>query len=159
MKELTSVPPKPPKGNPGIHSQEQILCEGGKKVALLVAGVAHQKFGEALEEQQEITAAISDIIIEAFAMESVVLRAGKILARFGPDKAKPASKMSRLLVNSGVDRVEKRGRDALAAISTGEELKLQMVALQRLLARDSMDMIGLRREIARHVISEGKYLV
>jgi len=135
------------------------LREGAKKAARLVAGVAFQKFGERISDQQEHVAAISDIIMEAFAMESVVLRTQKILTRSGAAAAAHSSRMARLLVHSRVDWVAKHGRDALAASSTGDSLRTQLAALNRFLARDPVDVIGLRREIAAHVISQGKYLV
>jgi len=124
-----------------------------------VAGMAHQKHAEKFAEQQEVVAAISDIIMEAFAMESAVLRAEKMAARAGIEKAAFASQMARLLVHSRIVAVEHRARTALAALSTGDALRAQLIATQRLLERDPVDVIALRREIAKWVVSQGKYLV
>ncbi|HEX6545116.1 MAG TPA: acyl-CoA dehydrogenase family protein, partial [Bryobacteraceae bacterium] len=44
--------------------------ENSKKVVLLVLGIAYQKFGAELENQQEILAAISDCMMVIFAWES-----------------------------------------------------------------------------------------
>ena len=55
--------------------------ENAKKVGLLVLGVAYQKYMTALEEQQEVLAGITDIAMNAFAMESVLLRTQKLASR------------------------------------------------------------------------------
>ena len=150
---------KPESGSEGCLSEERRLVDGVKKTALLVAGIAHQKHAEKFAEQQEVVAAISDIIMEAFAMESAVLRAEKMAARAGIEKAAFASQMARLLVHSRIVAVEHRARTALAALSTGDALRAQLIATQRLLERDPVDVIALRREIAKWVVSQGKYLV
>src|ERR1700687_3136031 len=53
---------------------ESSLVDGAKKIALLTLGVAQQKYGAKLEQQQEIILNISDIIMEILAMESGLLR-------------------------------------------------------------------------------------
>ncbi|MBI2818586.1 MAG: acyl-CoA dehydrogenase family protein [Acidobacteria bacterium] len=159
MRELLSGSWVPAEGDEGLLSQEKRLIEGIKKLGLLVAGMAHQKFGDQLADQQEVVAAISDIIMEAFAMESVQLRAQKMADRIGGERAEHAARMARLLVHARLDWVKQRGRNALTAISTGDILSVQLTALNRLLAREPVDVISLRREIARRVISQGKYLV
>ena len=49
-----------------------------KKIALLLMGVAYQKYLTELEKQQEVLAGITDVVMECFAMESVLLRARKL---------------------------------------------------------------------------------
>src|SRR6202167_3293329 len=51
------------------------LVDNAKKTALFALGVAYQKYGAALEDQQEVLASITDIAMNAFVMESVELRA------------------------------------------------------------------------------------
>ena len=150
---------KPESGSAGCLPEERRLVDGVKKTALLVVGIAHQKYAEKFAEQQEVVAAISDIIMEAFAMESAVLRAEKMAARAGIEQAAFASQMARLLVHSRIDPVAQRARTALAAVSNRDALRAQLVATQRLLERDPVDVIELRREIAKWVVSQGKYLV
>src|ERR1700722_10023515 len=59
-------------GGPAVGSgtiEDARLVENAKKTALFALGVAYQKFGAALEEQQEVLASITDIAMNAFAME------------------------------------------------------------------------------------------
>ena len=126
---------------------------------MLLAGLAYQKYANALAEQQEILAAIADIVMEAFALESAVLRSEKIAAREGEERAVHAVRMTRLLVHSRMDVVDQRARTALAAISSGETLRAQGSALQQFTQREPVDTISLRRQIAAQVIAQGKYVV
>ena len=148
---------------------EKRLVAAVKKTALLVAGVAYQKFADSLADQQEITAAISDIVMEAFATESALLRAGKMAARSGvqpipdsgpqtvDDKTAHVLAMTRLFLHSRMDWVEQRARTVLAGAVTGDALRRQLATLQQVTRRDAVDTIALRRQIAARVIRKGKY--
>src|SRR5216684_1600172 len=57
---------------------ELSLVQNAKKIVLLTLGVAHEKYGAQLEQQQEIIMNLSDIIMEVFAMESALLRSRKL---------------------------------------------------------------------------------
>ena len=46
-----------------------------KKVVLLIAGSAMQRYGEKLQDEQEVLSYIADIVINTYAAESAVLRA------------------------------------------------------------------------------------
>ena len=61
----------------GTLAAERKLVENAKKLAMLVAGAASQKYMQKLADQQEIMGAIADMVIEAFAMDSALLRARK----------------------------------------------------------------------------------
>ena len=50
-------------------------CEAFKKVALMALGLAMQRYGEDIAEQQEVLIAIADIVIAAACAESALLRA------------------------------------------------------------------------------------
>src|SRR6266404_673612 len=58
------------------------MVANAKKVGLFALGVAYQKYMTAIEEQQEVVANITDILMNAYAIESATLRAQKI-ARSG----------------------------------------------------------------------------
>jgi len=143
-------------------AEENRLVAATKKAALAVAGAAYMKFQGQLAEQQEVIAAISDIVMEAFAMESAVLRAHKCAHRSGPsgeDRAAHAARMARLFVHTRLDLVESRVRTALTAIASGDTLRAYLKALGALLRRDPVDVIALRRQIAAQLIQQGKYFV
>ena len=71
----------------GALAAERKLVENAKKLAMLVAGAASQKYMQKLADQQEVMGAIADMVIEAFAMDSALLRARKYVAANGEAKA------------------------------------------------------------------------
>src|SRR5207249_6141519 len=50
------------------------LLVNAKRLALFIAGVAYQRYGDKLTEEQEIVASLSDMIIDIYLAESGLLR-------------------------------------------------------------------------------------
>ena len=67
----------------GPLAAERTLVGNAKKIGLLLAGAAVQKYMAAIGQQQEIFSAIADMVIEIYAMESAVLRTQKLIERQG----------------------------------------------------------------------------
>lgn len=128
-----------------------------KKAALFAAGVAVQKYLEAIEEQQEVLAAIADLVIETFAMESGLLRALKAVRRDGPDGAALKVAMIRTYVNDAMPRVEALARTVLAAAEEGDTLRTELAGLRRLLRYTPVNTVTLRRQIAERLVAQGQY--
>src|SRR5271167_1563356 len=61
----------------GTLAAERKLVENAKKLSMLIAGAASQKYMQKLADQQEIMGGIADMVIETFAMDSALLRARK----------------------------------------------------------------------------------
>jgi hypothetical protein len=152
-KEILDLAPS--EENPDTLQGARVLLGGAKKLILLLSGIAYQKFGEGLIDQQEVLAAISDLIIETYLGESAVLRALKLRARSSKDGT-PAD-MALVFVNDSVNRMEARARGALAAISSGDELKTQLGFVRRLLRWTPLNTVALRRRIATRLSETGTY--
>jgi alkylation response protein AidB-like acyl-CoA dehydrogenase len=141
----------------GTLEKEKKLVSMAKKIGLLAAGAATQKYMEKLAGQQELVALISDIIIEVFAMESAVLRSLKKVEKEGEEKSGVQVAVTRVYVNDAFTRVEWMAKQIFAAIAEGEELRTQLMALKRLAKNTPINTIALRREIADSVIPLGRY--
>src|SRR5499427_2822560 len=63
-----------------LLATEQKLAQNAKKVALMTLGTAAQKYMMGLAEQQEILIGVADIIMDAYAMETAILRTLKMAA-------------------------------------------------------------------------------
>ena len=72
----------------GTLAAERKLVENAKKLSMLVAGAASQKYMQKLADQQEIMGAIADMVIESFAMDSCLLRARKYVEANGEGKSR-----------------------------------------------------------------------
>lgn len=68
-------------------AQELYLVKNAKKIAVLAAGAAAQRFGAKLDAEQEILVNIANIANQLYAMESAVIRTQKAIARDGEEKA------------------------------------------------------------------------
>src|SRR5208283_4078825 len=62
-------------------AEETSLVQGAKKVVLLVAGSAVQRYMLALEHEQEVIGVISNLVMAVYAMESALLRTRKNLVK------------------------------------------------------------------------------
>ena len=173
MPAAMRVMQEPPGGSPpggltqsqaapsGPLATERSLVEGAKKATLLAASLAYQKYSATIADQQEVLAAIADMVMEVFAMESVVLRAEKIAAHLQSQNASAtnALKMARLVVHTRMETIEQRALMVFAAVSAGGKMPAQQAVLARLVGRDLVDTIGLRRDVAARVIEQSKYSV
>ena len=141
----------------GVLAEEIRLVGMVKKAALFAAGVAVQKYLETIEEQQEVLAAISDLIIETFAMESGLLRALKAAQRDGEEAAATKIAMIRTYINDAVPRVDASAKTVLAAVEEGDTLRTELAGLRRLLRYTPVNSVALRRQIAERQIAQGRY--
>lgn len=136
--------------------EETKLVTNAKKIALLTVGVAYQKFMAALEEQQEIVANLTDIAMNVFAMESVLLRTRK-LATHG--KGETAREMCSVFLHEALELVESAARAVLAASSEGDALRTNLAVLKRFAKCEPVNAIGLRRSIAGRLLQAERYTV
>ena len=132
------------------------LVSNAKKVALFVLGVAFQKYLAALEEQQEILAAITDISMNVFAMESVLLRTEKLVAR---GKGEVARDMTAVFLREAIETIESAARAVLAASSDGDALRTNLAILKRFTKFEPVNAIVLRRQIAARLLEADRYTV
>jgi alkylation response protein AidB-like acyl-CoA dehydrogenase len=154
--ELLTLRPKVEMDNGKLALQKEMV-EMSKKIALLVAGAAVQKYMMRLTDEQEILGSISDMVIEVFAMESALLRAMKSEEKLGDERSQIQKAMVKVYVNDAFDRVEGFAKQALSAIAEGDTLRTQLSALKKLTRFTPVNTIALRREIADFVIKMGKY--
>ncbi len=154
--ELLTLRPKVETDDENLTLQKEMV-EMSKKIGLLVAGAAVQKYMMKLAEEQEVLGSISDIVIEVFAMESALLRAMKTMEKSNDEKPQIQKKMVKVYVNDAFDRVERFAKQTLAAIAEGDTLRTQLSALKKLTRFIPVNAVALRREIADHVIKMGRY--
>jgi len=141
----------------GPLAAEHKMLASAKKLALFAAGAASQKYGQGLAEQQEIMGALADCIMEVYALESCLLRAGKLLATRGAAAGKQAVAMTQYYAVKSVQIVELAARKVIGAAAEGDMLRTQVAILRRLANYEPADSIALGRQIARHVLSAGRY--
>ena len=154
--ELTAMPTM---GVPddGFLAPESRMLDGAKKVAVASIGIAAQKFGQDLQDQQEVLSHFADITIQVYALESALLRAQKKAAAVGPDKAALQGDAVRCFAQDAMDRIEASGRRVLAAVEEGDTLRAYLAALKRFTKRDIFNTVAPRRRIADAALEAGPY--
>ena len=135
---------------PDSGDEETRLVANAKKIGLLTMGLAYQKFAMDLEKQQEVLMGIADIVMEIYAMESVLLRTRKNGA---------GAEMSAVFLRDAMARVETSARTILAACSEGDSLRTNMAVLRRFAKYEPVNAIDLRRKIAHNLLAAERYLV
>lgn len=143
----------------GALAAERTLVGNAKKAGLMLAGAASQKYMMALSDQQEILAALADIIIEVYAMDSVVLRTQKLIQRHGESKSQHAIAMTQVSLAVSMNRIEATAKKVLAAVAEGDMLRTQLVILRRLFKYEPFNTIALTQQIAHRIIEAEKYVV
>jgi alkylation response protein AidB-like acyl-CoA dehydrogenase len=151
QRELASLPPSD--APLGLLAAETRAVAEGKKLALLVAGAAFQRFGDDLPHQQEVLAVVSDMVLDLYLAESALLRCRRL--------ADPAedwrAAATTLFVNDMVGRLEAGTRTVAAALAVGDELRAQLAALRRFTRWTPVDTISLRRQVADAVLARDGY--
>jgi len=137
---------------------ERKLAANAKKVALMLLGLSAQKFREALQEQQMVLSWTSDVIIDAYLMDSVIGRAAKLIARDGEEKHRAAIDAARLYSHDAIQRIDTAARNALAAITDGDELRTLMAALRRFTKQEPLNTAAIRESLADRVVEAGGYI-
>lgn len=140
-----------------LLDRERRAVRNIKKIGLLAAGLALQKYMTAIEEEQEIMSMLSDIVMEAWAAESALLRTLKMADSIGKDKAQFYVLMTQLYINDAIGRVEERAKNVMAAISDGDMLRTNLAALKRFLKFPPLNTIEIRRKIADKMLESNSY--
>jgi alkylation response protein AidB-like acyl-CoA dehydrogenase len=143
----------------GPLAEERKLVGQAKKLGLFAAGSATQKYMQAIQDQQEVMGAIADMTIEAYAMESAVLRASKIAETKGEAAAALPIAMTRVYLTQAMEKVESAAKKVIAAVADGDMLRTQLAILRRLAKYEPFNTIELRQQIAQKMIERGKYVV
>jgi alkylation response protein AidB-like acyl-CoA dehydrogenase len=141
----------------GVLAAEATVVANCKKIFLQSAGGAVQKYREKLADEQELVAALSNIVMEIYAMESSLLRAQKAANGKGQTAAQPMIDAARVFISDAAERVEHEAKRAIAVLHEGDMLTTQMSVLKRFAKRAPVDTIALRRNVAGAVQSQDRY--
>ncbi|HEY5688883.1 MAG TPA: acyl-CoA dehydrogenase family protein [Yeosuana sp.] len=156
--ELMGIPSFETPDYSELFSEEKDMIAKLKKIFLMVAGAAVQKFGPDLDSHQQLLIAASDILIEIYMAESAILRTEKNAKRFGEEAQKVQIAMAKLYLYNAVSIVEKNGKESIISFAEGDEQRMLLMGLKRFVKYTNYpDIVDLRRDIAEKVKAENKY--
>lgn len=157
QEELMMMMPEEPGDEP--LAQEKYLVRNAKKIGLLAAGLAAQKFGKALEKEQEVLANIADITSFVYAMESVVLRTEKAIAKDGVEKSSQKLLYTQIFCQEAFNQIEAIAKETLVAVEQGDTLRMMLSSLRKFTRHTPINVIVKKREAADTVIAAERYIV
>ncbi|TPN85105.1 acyl-CoA dehydrogenase family protein [Aquimarina algicola] len=158
--ELTGIPSFDTPDYSELFSEEKEIIAKLKKVFLMVAGSAVQKFGPQLEEHQQLLMAAADILIEIYMAESTILRTEKNAKRFGEASQETQIAMSQLYLYNAVDIITKRGKEAIVSFAEGDEQRMMLMGLKRFTKyANQPNVVQLRTKIADKIAEENGYFI
>jgi hypothetical protein len=128
--------------------------DGFKDAARILIGRAAARHGDRLSSEQEVSLLVADVILEAFAAESVALRAAQ--ARGGAAAALHAD-VAHLYVHEAALRVHAAARTALPAIEP-EGAPAAVETLVALVPVPGGNVIAAQRRIADAVTAVPRYI-
>jgi alkylation response protein AidB-like acyl-CoA dehydrogenase len=155
--EIMSPAMPPADDADGVLVGERRACGVFKKVVLLVAGTAMQRYGVKIEQEQEVLTFLADLVIDAYTAESAVLRAIAASQQKAQDAALHADAAA-VFTHEAAGRIELNARAALAAMAEGDVLRTQLAALRRLLKVTPANTVAMRRRLAEATVARGAYL-
>ena len=127
-----------------------------KKVFLMIAGTAFQKYGQELDKHQQSLLGLSDMMIEIYFSESTTLRVIKNINR-GMDMTHQMD-MAKLYVFEATEIVIKKSKEIIGNIAEDTAQVNLLKSVHRLCRYTNLpDVIGLKNRIADKVIAENKY--
>ena len=140
-----------------LFSREKKAVAGMKKAILMTAGAAVQKLMMKIQDEQEILMNIADMAIETFIAESALLRIMKMSDKQGEAVSSLQIDMMHCYLNDAVDKVNKAGKEAINAFTSGDEQRMMLLGIKRFTKTDPFNSKDARRRIADKLSAENKY--
>ena len=154
--ELTAPPTLPTPSAEPLGEQAAAVA-AFKKTAVMVLGLAMQRYGKQLSDEQEVLSSAADILIDAYAAESAVARARQA-AGDAPRTAALQAGAACVQVDGAAVRIEGAARAALAAMAEGDTLRMQLAGLRRLLKVTPVNAVAMRRRLSDALVDRAGYI-
>ncbi len=136
---------------------EKAVVANIKKIFLVVAGAAVQKYGEKMKDEQEVLLALADVAIQVFAAECALLRAEKSGPAASESKRALMLAAVKTFTFSAVEKVGTAARRAAFYVAEGDSATMLLGGIRRLAKYDASGLLEAKRRLAAAVLAEEKY--
>jgi hypothetical protein len=155
--ELTSIPDFSQEVEEGIFVKEKKLLANFKKIGLMIAGAAVQKYMQKLGDEQEILMNLADMLVEGYAAESTILRVEKLMKLRGEENCQIQKEMAMIYLYRALDKISNAGREAIYSFAEGDEMRMMLLGLKRFTKAEPYNLKNSRRKVADYLLKENKY--
>lgn len=159
QKELMSVPDFGVDSSDDYFAAEKKALKNAKKAILMTAGAGVQKFAQAFEKEQEIIMDISDMLIEVFVSESLLLRTEKLVSIKGAEACALEIDITKTYLSDAFERIQISGKHAVSSFNDGDVLRVMLSGLRRFTKYDAVNTVATRRRIADKLIADNQYSI
>ena len=157
LRDELTAPPALPAAPAALLGEQVAAVSAFKKTAVMVLGLAMQRYGKQLNDEQEVLSSVADVVIDAYAAESAVVRA----LQAGGDAPRTAALQSDaacVQVDGAAVRIGAAARTALAAMAEGDTLRMQLAGLRRLLKVTPVNAVAMRRRLSDALVDRAGYV-
>ncbi|MEC5156183.1 acyl-CoA dehydrogenase family protein [Chryseobacterium sp. MP_3.2] len=152
-KELMGIPSFETPDYSEYMSEEKAIVHNLKKVFLMVAGAALQKYMMEIEKHQHLLLNASEILNQIYMAESAVLRAEK---HFDTDSVQAS--MARLNLYKAVEAISTAAKEGIVSFAEGDEQRMMLSGLRRFTKYTNMpNVVALTEKVAAHFVEKGSY--
>jgi len=137
--------------------KKHFILEKLKKASLLMLGKAYEAISKQYNTEQETMMSISDMLIQLYAAESVVLRVEKLKGLKSEQEHAVYKDICDVFVYEASSRIYKSAMDALNSFATGEEFTKIQSGLRKLTSVEPINIKEARRRIANKLIEDNDY--
>lgn len=121
------------------------LVGAARQALQLTAGLAREKYGDSVPDQQEVLMHLADMVMEIYAMDSALCRATKSSAAMHKE-------MADTFVNDAMQRIRWSSMQAVAAMSEGDSRRDLIAQIEILSTHFPIDTVSTRRRIAEQLL-------
>ncbi|GAJ98166.1 acyl-CoA dehydrogenase family protein [Geomicrobium sp. JCM 19055] len=157
QEELMAMMPEEPGDAP--LEKEKYMLQNAKKLVIMGAGSAVQKYGKELDKEQELLLNVADMVSEIYNMEAAIARTEKAIEKNGADSETLKLLYTKVLVEEGLQNIEADAKESLIHMEEGDTLRTMLSMVRKLTRRTPDNVIKLKREIAERIVQEKRYVV
>ncbi|HKF55524.1 MAG TPA: acyl-CoA dehydrogenase family protein [Blastocatellia bacterium] len=134
--------------------QEIKLLAASKTKTIGAIARADSKYGERVRDEQEILGLIAEMVMDVYAMESMLLRTRRVIEQSGASRAATQIDIARVFARDAAGRVERAARAIETETAADDGAPAHGGDLNQVLP---IKAIAARRRIADSIISSGRY--
>jgi len=138
-----------------LLAPETKLLRNLKRLFLWIAGTASEKLNGRLKDEQEVALTLSDIAINIFALESAVLRAGKVMQAGDGGRRDRLGAVMKVLSWNAAETVALAARKAAFFLGESERL---LDGIHKLTRYDATGLLPAKRQLADASLEIEKYV-
>ncbi len=158
QQELMSPPSANGHGaNGSVFTDEKHAVKDLKKAFLMTAGATVQKLMQALKDEQEILMYLSDMMMDIYVAESVILRVEKLISLRGQEACAAQIDIAKVFVGDANERIALNARNCIRSWAEGDEKMLLIKGLRRFTKYEGINAKAARRRIAQVLIDADEY--